>query len=303
MNPPFTGIIACGTDFSPNASQAGIAAAALAKMWGKRLVLVHATDEFEGNSGTKRERDDCLSLAREPLEAEAARLAATGAVVTAEVLHGGLAEQAILSFVANHSVDLVVVSAVSKTRFDRWTLGSVSERVAEAAPAATLVVRVAAPFAAWAGGDRALKIFVAADFSASSEAALRWVGDLCRLGPCQVTVAYVNWPPEDRERLGVTGPLGLTENPPEIQFALERELREKVTAVLGGHEAEIQVRVGWGRVDALLVDLADEAGADLLVMGTHQRRGLERWTRGSVSRGVLRHSLLNVACVPVMALT
>jgi nucleotide-binding universal stress UspA family protein len=52
-------------------------------------------------------------------------------------------------------------------------------------------------------------------------------------------------------------------------------------------------------VDAHLVGLATETGADLLVVGTHRRAGLDRWTRGSVSRGILRHAPMNVACVPM----
>jgi nucleotide-binding universal stress UspA family protein len=54
-------------------------------------------------------------------------------------------------------------------------------------------------------------------------------------------------------------------------------------------------------VDVHLVDLARAAQADLLVVGTHQRHGLERWTKGSVSRGVLRHAPMSVACVPTSA--
>ena len=48
----------------------------------------------------------------------------------------------------------------------------VAERTAESAPVPTLVVRDAAPFEAWARGERALKVFVGVDFSASCAAAL-----------------------------------------------------------------------------------------------------------------------------------
>jgi hypothetical protein len=72
---------------------------------------------------------------------------------------------------------------VSKTAFDRWTLGSVSEEISEAAPVPTLTVRSAKPFEAWARGERALRVFVAADFSPSSEAALHWVSKLREIGP------------------------------------------------------------------------------------------------------------------------
>jgi nucleotide-binding universal stress UspA family protein len=302
MNASPSRLILCGTDFSENAAQAGAAAAALARHWKKPLVLLHAADEFNANAETPDELAAFLQPARQRLEEERTRLAASGAEVAAEVLHGKVAEQAILGFAGEHPADLIVVSAVSKTAFDRWTLGSVSERIAEAAPAATLIVRASAPFEAWVRGERALKVFVGADFSASAEAALRWVGGLRKLGPCEVTAAYVDFPAAEHERLGIQGPPGVTENHPDLQRVLERDFRERVTAALGDAPVEICVRAGSGRVDVHLVNLARAAQADLLVVGTHQRHGLDRWTQASVSRGVLRHAPMSVACVPAAAL-
>lgn len=265
------------------------------------MVLLHVADQFNAHAQTPEQLDALLRAADERLQSEATRLAAGGAVVRGKVLHGTVAERAILDFVEAHPPALLVISAVSKTAFDRWTLGSVSERLAEAAPVPTLVVRAAEPFEAWLRGERALRVFAAVDFSASSDAALRWVAAWCGLGPCEVTVGHVAWPPEERQRLGVHGPTSLTEHDPAVQRVLERDLREKVMAVLGEAPVAVKVRASWGRVDIPLVDLARAAQADLFVVGTHQRHGLKRWTQGSVSRGVLRHAPMSVACVPAAA--
>ena len=48
-----------------------------------------------------------------------------------------------------------------------------------------------------------------------------------------------------------------------------------------------------------IVDAAFEAQADLIVLGTHGRTGLERLLLGSVAEGVLRHSRLPVLVVPL----
>ncbi len=300
MNPSEKSIL-CGTDFSPNAIQATTAAAALAQRWNKALVLLHVADELNVNAQPPERLEAFLEPLRARLQEESVRLAATGAAVSGVVLHGDLAESAILAFAEKHPADLVVLSAVSKTAFDRWTVGSVSERIAEAAPTATLVVRSAAPFEAWTRGERPLRVFVAADFCASTDAALRWIAELRKLGPCEVTAGYVNWPPEERHRLGIRGPESFNENLPEVQRVLERDLREKVVGVLGEEGVAVRVRASWGRVEVPLIDLAREADADLFVVGTHQRRGLERWTKGSVSRAILRHAPMNVACVPTAA--
>lgn len=165
----------------------------------------------------------------------------------------------------------------------------------------TLVVRDAAPFEAWARGERALKVFVGADFTASSDAALRWVAELRQLGPVEIVAGYVDWPPEEAARLGVSGPLGLRGNPPAMQGVLERDLHEKVARILGSENVRVTVRGNWGRADMPLVEMAIEAQADLVVIGTHQWHGLDRLRHGSISRGVLHHAPMSVACVPVPA--
>lgn len=43
-----------------------------------------------------------------------------------------------------------------------------------------------------------------------------------------------------------------------------------------------------GAVHRAILEYADEIGADLLVMGTHGRRGLDRWLLGSVTERVVR---------------
>jgi len=58
------------------------------------------------------------------------------------------------------------------------------------------------------------------------------------------------------------------------------------------------VRGNWGRADYPLVEMAIEAQADLVVVGTHQWHGLSWLRHGSISRGILHHAPMSVACVP-----
>ena len=277
--------IICGTDFSENAQKAADVAAALAKRLGVPLRLVHA-------SAIPR-----APLADEHLRAEAQRLHGAGADLTAEVIEGD-ADQVLPQVARQHAARLLVVSSLGSRKSVRWLLGSVAERTAESSPAPTLVVRDAAPFAAWARGERALKVFVGADFTASSDAALRWVAELRQFGPCEVTAGYADWPPEEAARLGVSGQSGMFANPPALQSVLERDLREKVSRMLGGEPIQVRVVGTWGRADEPLVEMATEAQADLIVVGTHQWHGLDRLRHGSVSRGILQSAPMSVACVP-----
>ena len=280
--------ILCGTDFSENARRAANVAAALAKRLGVPLRLVHASVI----PGMLRTDED--------LRTEAQRLHGAGADLTAEVIEGD-ADQVLAQAAQQYAARLVVVSSLGRSAPARWLLGSVAERTAESSPVPTLVVRDATPLEAWARGERALEVFVGADFTASSDAALRWIAELREIGPCEVVVGFVGWPPEEAARLGVSGAIGLSGNVPAIQRVLERDVREKVARVLGGENVEVRVVGNWGRTDAPLVEMAVEAQADLVVVGTHRWHGLERLRHGSVSRGLLHHAPMSVACVPVPA--
>ena len=92
--------------------------------------------------------------------------------------------------------------------------------------------------------------------------------------------------------------MSLVENPPEIQRLLERDLKLKVTPLLGEENVRVRVVASWGRPDAPLIQIVREAQADLVVIGTHQRQGLSRFWLGSVSRSVLYHAPTSVAVVP-----
>ena len=293
--------IVCGTDFSENAAQASTAAAVLAARSGKPLLLVHVADEFNGLGDDQKKLTAFLRPVAKKLRAEAYRLKKAGATVETKVLTGQLAERAIRELVEKHPAALVVVSSVSKTAFDRWTLGTTSESIAQSVASPTLVVRSSAPFEAWARGERPLKIFVAVDSASVSEAALQWVRDLRGLGPCDIVVAHVNRPTEEASRLGVSAPVGLGGNLPEMQSMLERDLQGKVTRVLGEDDVRVWVRGNSGRADYPLVEMAMESQADVIVVGTHQWHGLSRLQHGSVSRGILHHAPMSVACVPTPA--
>lgn len=290
--------ILCGTDFSKNAAQAATVAGVLASRSGCLLLLVHVAHPLDGSGLDEEVRAARFRPLAKRLRAEADRLVDAGATVETKLVAEESAEQAIEDLGSNCGASLVVVSSETKSFFERWTAGSVSERLAQADPVPTLVVRSAAPFEAWAREERPLKVLVGTDFSASSDAALRWVAELRRLGPCEVVAAYVVWPPEEAAQLGISGSLKLLENSPEMQCMIEKDLQEKVAGVLGEEDVRVRVCDSWGRADVPLVKMAMEEKSDLVVLGTHQWRGLGRFRHGSVSRDILREAPMSVACIP-----
>jgi nucleotide-binding universal stress UspA family protein len=285
MNP----VVICGTDFTPAARHAADAASALARYMDCPLALVHASAL------------PSYPPMLEQLSAEAVRLRQQGADVHESILEGN-ADEKLVEMAKPKSCRMVVVSALGKRAPQRWLLGSVSERTAERALVPTLVVRDAAPFLEWTCGERPLRVFVAFNFTETSEAALRWIREFLLVGPCVVVVGYVDYPPEQRARLGSTEPLALVGNPPEVQAILERDLKTRVTEILGTTDFQIRVEANWGRPDAALAGMAKDVGADLVVIGSHQYQGFERVWNVSISRRLLHNTTMNVVVVPLATL-
>ena len=298
MNTNDTKPIICGTDFSESAAQAAAVAGALAGHLDAPLILVHSTDERGEFPDQLRER--LMNDDRPRMAQEAERLRSLGLAFEEKLLRG-VPDDGVADFAARESARLVVVGASGTGSLwgSRWVLGNVAERIAETSSVPTLVVRAAEPFVAWARGERPLNIFVAVDFTATAEAALRWVAESQVIGRCEITVGYVHHLPRERGEFAMFEGLGLVDLTPQAREGLEHDLREKASRLLGVVPT-IRVVSGSARVDAHLIALAAENGADLLVLGTHQWHNLDRVWHASISRRILHDAPISVACVPVL---
>ena len=67
-------------------------------------------------------------------------------------------------------------------------------------------------------------------------------------------------------------------------------------------DERIQTVVKNGDYGETILKTAKELDVDIIVMGTHSRRGLEKILVGSVAEKVLRHSLIPVFIIPTKAL-
>ena len=67
-------------------------------------------------------------------------------------------------------------------------------------------------------------------------------------------------------------------------------------------DEKIQTVVRNGDYGETILKTAEELHVDIIVMGSHSRRGLEKILVGSVAEKVLRHSLIPVFIIPTKAL-
>jgi nucleotide-binding universal stress UspA family protein len=294
MNKTSPQSIICGTDFSKAATLAGNVAAAFSIRLDAPLLLVHGVDE-RGEIASM-DWPAMTEQCRPQLWNEAERLRKTGAEVD-EVIADGVPDDGVAYRAERANARMIVLASAGYNAFDRWTLGSVSERIAELAWVPTLVVRQNARLEDWARGGPPLRIFVAADFTSESDAAMAWAAGLREIGPCEYTVGFVDrWAREQTWRtVRADAKVAVVEETHE-KFA--RELRQRAVNYLPKETVHVRVLPTTRRVDHALLELAEEASAELIVVGTHQWHGLSRVWHRSVSRHLLRAAPISVACVP-----
>ncbi|MDR3401099.1 MAG: universal stress protein [Chthoniobacter sp.] len=297
---PLSAAVICGTDFSDWAAHAMEVASAFAQRLGEPLVLVHAVNDKSQENLPCELRESLSLYARAQLHDEEERLRALKVEMIAALRVGPPAAVLLEEVVAHHG--RLIVLAAEKGRFPtRWLHSGVTERVAEAASVPTLVVRDPAPLLRWANGGRRLRVLVGADFSAPSEAALRWVAWLRSMGPCDIVVACLEPIPALHPTGDLFPSLLMDEMVLKTTHMQERSFRRRVRNLIGSSRVRVRLERDWGHSDAHLIQLAAEERADLIVVGTHSRRSWHRLGHHSVSRGVLRYAPINVACVPGQA--
>jgi nucleotide-binding universal stress UspA family protein len=290
-------LIVCGTDFSAGSDEAVRVAAMFAAKLGGELRLAHVVDEL-GAELVFRERQEEIvyASARVRLGAAAKTARELGARVE-EVLAPGSAAELLAELAETTGARMLVLA--SRGERGSVLLGSVSERVSRAASTPVLVVRAAAPFERWLSGERPLAVMVGVQGAdRSSDAAISWIGELQRLGPCDVTLAHVTSAEREHDRLGVPGPIHAEQLHPDVQAALVRDLERRAGEC--GLDAEVRFlpTQSFGSVEQQLVKAARDAQVDLLVVGAHQRAGIARIWHRSVSRDVLHLAPMSVATVP-----
>jgi nucleotide-binding universal stress UspA family protein len=141
---------------------------------------------------------------------------------------------------------------------------------------------------------RANKILCAVDFSECSKAALHAAADLAKEHGATLTLVHVTVPPDHLYNGGIfnmadaAGAIDAAAGSALIPWRQDAETR-------GAPRVDVLTLMGaaWEAI----VRLARTSEADLIVVGTHGRAGLNRALIGSVSERVVRHASCSVLVV------
>jgi nucleotide-binding universal stress UspA family protein len=247
----------------------------------RELTLVHAVDlgflesplmaQAMNLQGYDDFRKGMLDAGRQLME-QTAQMVPPAVPSVKRVCELGRPARVVLEAVLSASADLVVVGSRGRGRMAEFTLGSVSHRILMTAPCSTLIVK--RPL------KTLRKVLAAVEGPDDSVRLREWLHAHAFVKPVDLAVLSVVPTPSAGDP--VAFPYFPSWNEAATTFAkgLARDLAQSLDGthyrathqVFEGHPADIIGR--------------EAAGADLLVVGSHARTGLDRFLLGSVSHAL-----------------
>jgi nucleotide-binding universal stress UspA family protein len=285
--------ILCPVDLSELSVRTLAYAGAIAKWYDARLTALHVVPAFEPmdvRTGVPFEpvsmvypiaRDEVLEQMRQTVAA--AGLGAGTVALTAEA--GEAAATVVVDQAVAMHADLVVMGTHGRSGFDRFFLGSVTERVLRKAPCPVLTVPPHAP--ASPPSYVALRVILCPiDFSSAALEAFGFALDLARRSDASVVLVHAI------EFLAEEEPLENAHfNVPEFRSYLLEDARQRLESLVS-HEPPIKRGVRTlavaGRAHHEILRIAADESADLIVMGAQGRGGAALALFGSTTQQVVR---------------
>lgn len=292
--------IVVGVDFSPESEVAVAHAVQLARRLGTSVTLALATDAIESAENlspglmaayVKYGADLKAKLAEDLIKLGALCEQAAGqGVAINHVILDGQPEDQLPIYSRQVGAAMVAVGTHGRTGFRRLAMGSIAERVVRYEERPVLVARGPAP----QGGYR--HIVIGLDFSPPSRRAVQEArkylapgGKLDLLHCWQLPM----W------SYAASAPL-LGENVAQFQSELlgnVQEAGQRWMDELGPIDGHVAFHSLERSPAAGLDAWAHEHHADLIVVGSHGYRGLQRWLIGSVAEATVRHAPCSVVVV------
>lgn len=292
--------IVVGVDFSAESESAAKQALEIARHTGAELILVHIGMVVEpakhpGGSvhSSIKEWEEMLrqQLAddRRLLEEMRERMRGQGVEIS-HVVKDSFADTGLVDAASELGADLLVIGTHGRTGLKRFFLGSISERVVRLSTTNVMVVR---PTDGGSGGYR--RILVPTDFSRPAEAALELALRMAHDGAAIDLVHFWQVP------MTATTPYAPFKAAEEALTTVRRAMRDaaessgnQLVERYGAANLEVSFHAIEGAPAYGIQERLEENDYDLVVMGSHGRRGLRRFLLGSVAETTVRHAPCSV---------
>ncbi len=250
-----------GSEFSEGAIREAIN---LAKTCSSRLFAVSVVEvnpEFEALAPQLVEKVE--KETRQHLESVKSRAAGEGVECEIIAHQGEEPYKYIVEEAAKNRVDMIIMGRRGRSGLKRLMLGSVAAKVIGHAPCNVLIAPRAARVVC-------KNILIATDGSRYSDAAsMQSIGIAKRLGSSLFAVSVAHSDAELQET---------------------RDNVNRVKELAGREGIKVETLTPTGRPYEAIVDAARQMNADLIVVGSHGRTGIERLLMGSVTERVIGHA-------------
>ncbi len=287
-------LVLCATDLSADADLAVVAANDIARLFGSRLVFVHAVP-FPAPARVlfphlvQGTTDRLMAVSRVAADTVAGRIASlTGRSEDMDVrVDVGAPDEVIVETAEESGADLLVIG-VAGSDSNGQGLGDTALRIVRHAHCPVLVVRT---------GPAKGPVLAATDLSDPAQGALStavlWA---TRRGEPMVALHVVDYSPivVVPEAFGPGIPIPVSE---EEHKAILKAAGERLMEVLGKLEIKADRLIEEGAPAERIVASAEEIEASLLVIGASGGGGLRRLLLGSVAEDVLRRAPCSVLLV------
>jgi nucleotide-binding universal stress UspA family protein len=158
---------------------------------------------------------------------------------------------------------LIAIGSRGRGGLRRALMGNVADSVVRHAHCPVMVVRAEAV-------EIPTKILVATDRSREAKLGATTAADLAKSTNSELHVVHV----------------GFEQSRDEAQ----KELEEEVDMIRQSGAQDIQAHLEFGMPDTAIVEMAEELGAGVIVMGSRGLGGVRRALLGSISDSVVRHA-------------
>lgn len=296
--PPFVKHILFATDFSEDASRAQEYAMHLADVCDAKLDVLHvieAPQEMHAESESLGVVGRSRAAAARQLEGVRDDLARRGTPARVRLLLGNPSEH-IRQAAREQDIDLVVLGAQGRTNVLYGLIGKTAERLIHEGPCPVLAVPGSRKDAVEVPPiDRPAlirHILAPLDFSTPSLDAVEYAVHLAKGVGATVTLMHVLEPASYDLDCG----LGVIEEESSKREYWNRQLMD-LRDVVTAFELPAAVEICGGLPSDAILACALRQHTDLIVMGTHGRRGLSPTRCGSVAEAVLRRATCPVLTV------
>jgi nucleotide-binding universal stress UspA family protein len=292
--------ILCPIDLSDFSKPALAHATALARLYEAEVVVLHVFAAFmpPATLGTYPAWMLQVPEARETIAQELRAMlepySTTGTPLRLHTAEGDSAGE-IVRHASELQMDLIVLGTHGRGGFDRFTLGSVTEKVLRKAPCPVLTLPPGAASSIATLDYRT--ILCPTDFSPSSERGVDFALSMARRSHATVTVLHVIETVDDDTDTDTTERTTLTGRHADTRYEEEAQALHSRLATHVQPSDRVSELITTGKPHRVILRVASDCRADLIVIGVRGRGPVDLTLFGSTTNQVVRRALCPVITV------